>query len=147
MKNSILYIAFFLPILLLSQTHPDQKKVLMVVSSYGKDLGATRPGFEFDEFSQAYQIFKQNGLHIDVSSPKGGKVEADKFNKEKAYNMAALEDQKILEVLENTTATSQVDPTRYDAIYVVGGKGAMFDLPMTLPSRTSYWISIEGTAR
>jgi len=101
----------------------------MVVSSYGKDLGETRPGYEFDEFTQAYLIFRQHNLDIDVASPKGGKVEADQFNEEKAYNQLVLQDQKIMEVLGNTMATSKVDPTDYDAIYVVGGKGAMFDLP------------------
>lgn len=130
MKNSILSIAIVLiPILLFSQSKESPKKVLMVVSSYGKDLGESRPGYEFDEFSQAYLIFKNNNFSIDVSSPKGGKVEADKFNTDKPYNKILLEDKEALSLLDNTKATANVNPEDYDAMYIVGGKGAMFDLP------------------
>ncbi|CAL2103284.1 Type 1 glutamine amidotransferase domain-containing protein [Tenacibaculum sp. 190130A14a] len=129
MKKMFCYVLLFFPLLLSAQTKINTKKILMVVSSYGKDLGATRPGYEFDEFSQAYLIFKNNGLLIDVASPKGGAVEPDKFNKEKEYNKLALEDIKAKELLKNTLPTANINPTNYDAIYVVGGKGAMFDLP------------------
>lgn len=129
MKIKVLAIALFLPIVLFSQSNDPRKKILMVVSSYGKEMGSVRPGFEFDEFSQAYLIFKQNGLVIDVASPKGGKVEADKYNEEKAYNKSVLENQTILDLLNKTISTSSLDPSIYDAIYIVGGKGAMFDLP------------------
>ena len=129
MKKIVLIALMFIPLILLSQSKNNQKKILMVVSSYGKDLGATRPGYEFDEFSQAYLIFKNNHLLIDLASPKGGKVEPDKFNKEKAYNKAILEDEEALNLLDNTIATASVDPEKYDAIYIIGGKGSMFDLP------------------
>ena len=129
MKIKVLTIALLLPIILFSQSNNARKKILMVVSSYGKEMGSIRPGFEFDEFSQAYLIFKQNGLVIDIASPKGGKVEADKYNEDKAYNKSVLENQDILDLLNKTNSTSSLDPSKYDAIYVVGGKGAMFDLP------------------
>ncbi|MBO0330364.1 DJ-1/PfpI family protein [[Muricauda] lutisoli] len=129
MKKLILSIAFILPVMLFSQTNDVKKKVLMVVSSYGKDMGAARPGYEFDEFSQAYLIFKNNDLAIDVASPKGGKVEADKYNKDKPYNKILLEDKYALNLLEHTKATADINAVDYDAIYIVGGKGAMFDLP------------------
>lgn len=129
MKKFIFSITLLLPILLFSQVHEGQKKVLMIVSSYGKDKGSIRPGYEFDEFSQAYLIFKNNNLLIDVASPKGGKVEADKFNIDKLYNKIILEDENALKLLENTKATANVNAEDYNAIYIVGGKGAMFDLP------------------
>lgn len=129
MKKTILSIVLFFPIILFSQSNEVQKKILMVVSSYGKDMGSIRPGYEIDEFSQAYLIFKNNNIAIDVASPKGGKVEADKFNKEKIYNKKLLEDKGALSLLDNTMATASVSPEDYDAIYIVGGKGAMFDLP------------------
>ncbi|MTI39706.1 type 1 glutamine amidotransferase domain-containing protein [Fulvivirga lutimaris] len=129
MKKIVLLALLIVPCILVAQPKNGAKKVLMVLSSYGKDLGKVRPGFEFDEFSQAYLIFKNNGLAIDVASPTGGKVEADEFNKDKAYNKALLSDQSAMDLLDNTIATADVDPSVYDAIYVVGGKGAMFDLP------------------
>ncbi|MGH1386623.1 type 1 glutamine amidotransferase domain-containing protein [Kordia sp.] len=129
MKKIALTILLLIPILLFSQSNNNSKKIVMVVSSYGKDMGATRPGYEFDEFSQAYLIFKNNNLSIDIASPKGGKVEADKFNKDKTYNKAILNDKAVLSLLDNTKTTASIDPEKYDAIYIVGGKGAMFDLP------------------
>lgn len=129
MKKSILLFTLLLPVLFFAQSKNHQKKVLMVVSSYGKDMGDTRPGYEFDEFSQAYLVFKANNVLVDVASPKGGKVEADKYNKEKLYNQLLLEDQKALDLLNNTKSMVSIDPEDYDAIYIVGGKGAMFDLP------------------
>ena len=129
MKKIALFSLLIIPFIIHSQSNDVQKKILMVVSSYGKDLGESRPGFEFDEFSQAYLIFKQNNLSIDVASPKGGKVESDKFNTEKSYNRAISENKSVMELLQNTITTASVNPNHYDAIYVVGGKGAMFDLP------------------
>jgi putative intracellular protease/amidase len=129
MKKIILKILLVLPFLLFSQVKNNQKKVLMVVSSYGKDMGADRPGYEFDEFSQAYLIFKNNNLSIDVASPKGGKVEPDQFNTDKPYNKLLLEDEFALSLLNTTKTTASINAEDYDAIYIVGGKGAMFDLP------------------
>jgi len=129
MKKIVLIIILFLPVVIFSQTKDSQKKILMVLSSYGKDLGETRPGYEFDEFSQAYLIFKNNNLLIDIASPKGGKVNAGKFNNDKSYNKIILEDKEVLNLLDNTRTTANINPEDYDAIYIVGGKGAMFDLP------------------
>jgi len=129
MKKIVLTFILLIPIILFSQSNDSSKRILMVVSSYGKDMGETRPGYEFDEFSQAYLIFKNNNLLIDIASPKGGKVEASGFNKNKPYNKIVLIDKSILNLLENTKSTAEINPEDFDAIYIVGGKGAMFDLP------------------
>lgn len=123
-----LFLLFLLPMSVFAQSIPSNK-ILIILSSYGKDSGKTRPGFEFDEYSQAYLIFKQNGFEIDVASPKGGVVEIDELNKEKSYNKSILEDSNAMNLLKNTKPTSTLKAENYAAIYVVGGKGAMFDLP------------------
>ena len=49
--------------------------------------------------------------------------------------------------MNNTLATSKVDASKYDAIYIVGGKGAMFDLPFD-PSLQDIILNLyrrEGT--
>ena len=129
MKQFITALLMVLTLAGVAQEVTPAKKVLMVVSSYGKDQGQTRPGYEFDEFSQAYLVFKNNGLSVDVASPRGGKVEADQYNKEKVYNSQLLADELAVSLLNQTIPTSKVNPDDYDAIYIVGGKGAMFDLP------------------
>ena len=106
-----------------------QKKVIMIVSGYGQQQGETAPGYEFDEFAKAYSVFKANGIVVDIASPNGGKVEADKYNPAKSYNARVLADAAIMAKLNNTIATAKLDAKAYDAIFIVGGKGAMFDLP------------------
>ncbi|HEY1034406.1 MAG TPA: type 1 glutamine amidotransferase domain-containing protein [Pseudoxanthomonas sp.] len=104
-------------------------KVLIVVSGEGRDQGKTRPGYEFDELSQAWLIFKANGLKVDVASPQGGAVEADTYNAQEPFNAALLGDAEAMRTLAATRSTRDVKAADYAAIYVVGGKGAMFDLP------------------
>jgi putative intracellular protease/amidase len=109
------------------QAETSSKKVLMVVSGNGK--GEEQPGYEFDEFSKAYSVFKDNGIVVDIASPKGGQVEADKYDPSKTHNAKVLVDEAIMAKLNNTLATNSIDANAYDAVFVVGGKGAMFDLP------------------
>lgn len=118
-------------------------KIVMVVSSYGKDLGKTRPGYEMDEFSQAYLIFKTNGLQIDVASPKGGTVEAGQFNKNKPYNKMVLEDSSAMRLLKFTKPTASLRAVNYDAVYIVGGKGPMFDLVVD-PSLQDFILEMQN---
>ncbi len=103
-------------------------KVLIVVSGHGT-ADHQQPGYEFDEFSVAYEIFRDNGLGIDVASPAGGAVVADKFDSSKPYNARILADEQAMAKLAKTLATADVVPDDYRAVFVVGGKGAMFDLP------------------
>ncbi len=107
----------------------DAGRILIVVSGEGRDQGKTRPGYEFDELSQAWLIFKANGFAVDVASPQGGAVEADKYNAQEPFNAALLADADAMRALADTRATRDVKAADYAAVYVVGGKGAMFDLP------------------
>ena len=122
-------IAMLLVISSMAQAAKNAPKVLMVVSSHGIDKGETQPGYEFDEYAKAYLVFRDNGLAIDVASPKGGAVEADQYNTGKAYNKAVLADKTAMAKLANTLKIADLDAGDYQAIFVVGGKGAMFDLP------------------
>lgn len=104
-------------------------KVLLIVSGHGQDAGRKRPGFEFDEFAQAYLVFRDNGLRVDVASPQGGRVEADDYDPKKPYNARVLADPDAVGMLAATRGIGAVKAADYAAIFVIGGKGAMFDLP------------------
>lgn len=114
----------------------DAQKILIVVSGEGRDQGKTRPGFEMDELSQAYLIFRDNGLAVDIASPGGGAVEADKFNPQEPFNASLLADSEAMDKLADTRTTRDLRADDYAAVYVVGGKGAMFDLPRDAALRT-----------
>lgn len=105
------------------------KQILMVVSSHGEEQGKKQPGYEFEEFAKAYLIFKANNIQVDVASPAGGPVEADQYDPEKPFNKIVLADAGIMKQLDNTLKTASIDSTTYDGVFVIGGKGAMFDLP------------------
>ncbi len=104
-------------------------KVLLVVSSEGRDGGKTRPGFEMDEFAQAYLVLRANGLVVEVASPAGGAVEADRFNKDEDHIKTMLADDEAQKLLRATRRTQDVRVGEHQAIFIIGGKGAMFDLP------------------
>jgi putative intracellular protease/amidase len=111
-------------------------RVLLVVSSHGLDDGKTRPGFEMDELSQAYAVFADNGLQVDIASPSGGAVVADKFNSKKPYNSRFLGDSHAVAKLTSTRAIGSIGDEKYAAIFIIGGKGAMFDLPVNADLKT-----------
>lgn len=141
MKKLLFILIICTPTLVLAQTKTN--KILMVLSSYGKDMGKTRPGFDMDEFSQAYLIFKANGLVIEIASPKGGNVEPGQFNKEKLYNKIVLQDTFVMNLLKQTKPTSILNAKDYDALYVVGGKGPMFDLVVD-PSLQDFILAMDN---
>ena len=129
MRSFITALAVLLAALLAPAVHAEpQARALLVVSGHGRDQGQTRPGFEMDEFAQAWAIFRDNGLAVDVASPAGGAVEPDEFERDKPYNIRILADPDAVRALTATLATSAVDPGAYAAVYVLGGGGAMFDL-------------------
>ena len=120
----------------LASSSDAQTRILMVVSSYGQAQGKEKPGFEFDEFAKAFLVFRANGIMVDIGSPNGGAVEADQYDPNKAYNREVLADDAIMRKLNNTLALSDLSDhsaAQYSGIFVVGGKGAMFDLPYNEP--------------
>ncbi|WP_172449263.1 type 1 glutamine amidotransferase domain-containing protein [Bowmanella denitrificans] len=117
--------------LLLSSALYAKPRMLMVVSSYGETNTADeiiKPGFEFDELAKAYLVFSNNGLEVDIASPLGGYPVADKYDPEKPYNQAFSQDPVAISKLNNSLVLSQIKPADYQAVFVVGGKGPMFDL-------------------
>mgnify|MGYP001820610279 CR=1 FL=1 len=108
----------------------DEPAILMVVSSHGEGDGKTNPGYEFGEFSKAYLVFRDHGLRVDVASPAGGAVEAGKFDPEAPYNKLVLADAQAMGKLAQTIPTAEIEPEDYAGVFVIGGKGAMFDLPV-----------------
>jgi putative intracellular protease/amidase len=101
------------------------KKVLIVVSS--EATAPDRPGFDMEEFAQAYGVLRANGLVIEIASPRGGAVTAEKFNPEDDAVRALPPEAHAL--LKTTRRTADLQPGEHDAVFIVGGKGAMFDLP------------------
>ncbi len=108
---------------------PYSPKVLIVVSGEGRDQGKSRPGFEMDEFAQAWSIFVDNGFAIDVASPRVARPKPTSSTRPSCSIARVVADAGAMRLLAETRATAKVDVNDYAVVYVVGGKGAMFDLP------------------
>ena len=108
---------------------PGTPPVLLVISSEGRDAGKTRPGFDVDEFAQAWLALRDNGIVADVASPAGGAVDLGGFNPDDDHIRALKSDAEAMRRLAATLRTQDVAPGAHDAIVIIGGKGAMFDLP------------------
>lgn len=87
-------------------------------------------GYELTELSRAYYVFQANGFQVDVASPKGGKppVVIDDGDM-KDFDYAFLNDATAQAKVTHSIPMKDVDPKEYEAVYFVGGKGAMFDFP------------------
>ena len=110
---------------------PYRGKVLTVVTSTDT-MGASgkSTGYELTELSRAYYVFQANGFEVDVASPKGGNPPMIIDDEDMGvYDFAFLNDPIAQQKINNSIAIADVDAAQYQAIYFVGGKGAMFDFP------------------
>jgi putative intracellular protease/amidase len=104
-------------------------RILAVVSS-ARDLLDGQPdgGYELTELSRAHWVFEAAGYAVDLASPVGGappKVIDDGLED---ADYAYLNDPATRAAMAATLPLADIDPARYDAVWVVGGKGAMIDL-------------------
>ncbi len=106
------------------------KRILMIVTSHEK-LGNTdtKTGFWLEELAAPYLEFRQQGIELDLASPAGGKPPADpKSSADPTPAVRAfLDDPQASAKLANTLRLADVTAP-YDAYFVVGGHGVMWDL-------------------
>ena len=106
-------------------------KILAVVTSTDV-MGASGKGtgYELTELARAYYVFNANGFEVDIASPEGGKppvvLDDDDMGK---FDYAFINDPVAQNKVDNSFAIADVDTSQYQAVYFVGGKGAMFDFP------------------
>jgi putative intracellular protease/amidase len=106
-------------------------KILAVVTSADKmGTSGKETGYELTELARAYWVFQTNGFEVDIASTKGGNppiVLDDDDMRE--YDFAFLNDPEAQDKATNTLLIDDVNPADYEAVFFVGGKGAMFDFP------------------
>lgn len=111
------------------------KKVAILVSGYAT---AEKPnlGYDLEELAQAYLTLTHNGVEVDIVSPQGGAVLVRSNKDDLDYIQQFKFKQQGLVKLENTLSSEQAMMRDYDGIFVVGGSGAMFDLPQDKHTQT-----------
>ena len=104
------------------------ERVLLVVSSAGT-AEDPESGYEFDELTQAYWTFVDNGYAVEIASPAGGEPQSEEQNPIWVHNTRFLEDEAAMHAAANTTPLDDVSAEDYAAIFLIGGTGASIDLP------------------
>lgn len=109
------------------------KKVLIVVTSFGEIKNGTKTGIWAEEFTTPYYLLTEKGMEITIASPKGGKTPIDPRSLTGDYATASvkrfLADPAAQKMLYNTVELTNVHAQDYDAIFYPGGHGPMWDLP------------------
>jgi len=113
------------------QTKP---RILIVVTSHAQ-LGNTgeKTGFWLEELASPYYVFVDAGAEITLASIQGGaapldpKSDAPETQTESTRRFMA--DEQAKKQLMNTIAIANVTADDYDAIFLPGGHGTMWDFP------------------
>lgn len=104
------------------------ERVLLVVSSAGT-AEDPESGYEFDELTQAWWTFVDNGYEVDIASPAGGEPQSEEKNPMWAFNSRFLKDEAAMHAASNTIPLVSVSADDYAAVFIIGGSGAAIDLP------------------
>jgi putative intracellular protease/amidase len=107
-----------------------KKNVLLIVTSHG-ELGTTgtKTGFWLEELAAPYYELALAGFDVTIASPKGGKPPADPKSEssDAAVVKRFLADKTAMALLETTKPLASITE-KFDAYFVVGGHGVMWDL-------------------
>jgi putative intracellular protease/amidase/ribonuclease BN (tRNA processing enzyme) len=106
------------------------KKVLIVTTSHDRFVahGHDAPtGVWLEEFAVPFMELFKAGVALTVASPKGGAMPVDPrsaatLEQESAWQPAIIS-------AKNTRRLSEMNASDFDAIFIPGGHGPMFDLP------------------
>lgn len=99
-------------------------RILMIVTSHDRIDDAHPTGLWLEEFAAPWRAFKDAGFEVVVASPKGGKAPVDPRS-----TQDGTPDAQAVAELEKTLMVMEAgDATEYDAVFIPGGHGTMWDL-------------------
>ncbi|WP_341677739.1 type 1 glutamine amidotransferase domain-containing protein [Niveibacterium sp. SC-1] len=111
------------------------KRILMVLTSHARmgDSGKAT-GLWAEEFAEPYYLFTEAGHTVEIATPAGGQVPFDPNSlKPRGENGGAVDrmlgDSAVMARLATTAQTRAFSAADFDAIFLPGGHGTMWDLP------------------
>lgn len=104
---------------------------ILIVLTNQKMVGNTskETGFHFSEFTHPYEFFINHGYEVVVASPCGGECPITSPHLEDKINNLFYKNPDKMRIVKETAKLDDLQNKHFDAIYVAGGHGAMFDLP------------------
>lgn len=107
---------------------PDTKRVLIVVSNVIEmgDPEAHDARNNLWEVAPPYHVFVTHGYEVDFVSPKGGPVE---FSMDPiGISSYTIKYEGFSDRANKSLAPGDVDPSKYEAVFIGGGYGPLFDV-------------------
>lgn len=108
--------------------------LIIVTSAATMGQGGEPTGLWFEELATPYYAFVDEGADVTLASIKGGEAPVDPRSLEPEGGTPESvnrfkQDEKASAALKNTKPISEVDVSKYDAVFLPGGHGTMWDLP------------------
>ncbi|HVE85159.1 MAG TPA: type 1 glutamine amidotransferase domain-containing protein [Myxococcales bacterium] len=113
-----------------------KKRILLVAANPSTSTTTGWPvGFWWAELTHPYWAFTEAGYEVEIRSPDGGEISADAYSDPEdasgysAHDLVSLgfkRSPRHAALLKDTRSLEDVNPGRYDAIFVVGGQSPMF---------------------
>lgn len=110
-------------------------RILMIATSADRMTPGTEPtGVWLEELTTPYYAFRDAGADVTLASIKGGAIPVDERSvNADGENDASVErylkDEALKNEVANTPAFGSLDTTDFDAVFLPGGHGTMFDYP------------------
>lgn len=103
---------------------------LLAVTSVRTIPGTDRhTGAYASELAESWEVFTSAGLVVDLVSVRGGPVPLEAVNRADPAQRALLEDPRMAGLLESAPRPDAVRAADYRIVLLVGGHGAVWDLP------------------
>lgn len=115
------------------QESAEPLKVLFVLTSHD-ELGDTgeKTGFWVEEFAAPYYSLLDEGVSIQIATPKGGEAPIDPRSQSEANQTEATkrfnQDETAQQRIATTAKLSEIKAADYDAVFYPGGHGPLWDL-------------------
>ncbi len=109
------------------------REVLFLLSSHADLIDTdTKTGIWLGELTDPYYAFKNAGYTITLASPKGGMPPIDPLSKltenVAPSNKRFLKDEDAQRAFAGTLTLKDIQPNKYDTVFVPGGHGPLWDL-------------------
>ncbi|WP_159947620.1 type 1 glutamine amidotransferase domain-containing protein [Rhizobium sp. 18065] len=111
----------------------DTRRILLVLTSHATKGTTGKPtGVWLEELAAPYYIFLAEGFEVDIASIAGGKVPLDPASVDGEHPPCVarfLADTQAMQVVNASRPLAGLSAVGYDAVFLPGGHGTMWDLP------------------
>jgi putative intracellular protease/amidase len=112
------------------------RSILIVTTSHDRIGSTGKPtGVWLEELATPYYAFRDAGAEVTIASIKGGQVPVDPSSTAGELPESVgrfLADPEAQRAVATTPAIDAVDVARYDAVFLPGGHGTVWDLPQSV---------------